>query len=252
MTAFQPLDTSHLEIHSDKEQVSRVAAQATVVIAQQAVQERGRFTMAFAGGSTPRRLYEFLATEYHDLMPWDHVLFFWGDERYVPHTDPKSNFHMVRESMLTQVPIDADQIFPMPTEGASPEADAAQYDMLLKEQLGEEGILDLVLLGMGDDGHTASLFPGSPALGVSDQWAVAAPAPVAPTQRITMTYPLLNQARNVFFLVAGASKGQAMQCVFGEKDQVTVCPAAHVRPNNGRLIWWVDEAAVASVLPKDD
>lgn len=241
------IDTeSLLQIYPDKESISRQVARATVDLIHQTLNIRPFFSIALAGGSTPRMLYSMLATEFKEEVPWDKLLVFWGDERYVPHTDEKSNYLMARKAMLDHVPVPASQIFPMKTDPTNPKDAANDYCFTLKEQLkATEGRFDLVLLGMGDDGHTASLFPGSPALEENTLLVVAAPAPVEPRQRITLTYPVLNNSRNVFFLVAGDDKAPGLLCAMGRPSEITECPSGKVRPTDGNLIWFVDEAATS-------
>ena len=235
---------SLLQIHSDKEAISREVARATVALIHQTLRVRPYFSIALAGGSTPRMLYSMLATEFKQEVPWDKLLVFWGDERYVPHTDEKSNYLMAKRAMLDLVDIPASQIFPMKTDPTNPKDAAGDYAITLKEQLKVcDGRFDLVLLGMGDDGHTASLFPGSPALEEMSRTVVAAPAPVEPRQRITLTFPVLNNSRNVFFLVAGEDKAPGLLCAMGRPSEITECPSGRVHPMDGNLTWYVDEAA---------
>lgn len=241
------LDTV-LEIQQDKEALSRTVAEAIVARINQTCVTRDRFSMVLAGGSTPEMLYKLLATEYASAIPWERMMLYWGDERYVSHTDPKSNYRMAKEALLDHVPIPQDQIFPMPTNPTNPKEAATSYANVLKRTLdATEGRFDLVLLGMGDDGHTASLFPGSPALEVNDVTVVAAPAPVEPRQRITLTYPIINDAREIYFLVSGEGKASALRCAMGKPSHITECPSGRVAPRDGRMIWWVDEPA-ASLL----
>lgn len=237
-----------LEVRSDKEAISRSVAEAIVQLIKTSRNQREYFSIALAGGSTPKMLYRLLATEFASEIPWNKILFFWGDERFVPHDHEKSNYHMAKEALLDHVPIPEAHIFPMPTSTTNPKDAAAAYAIEVKQKLVLTiGRFDLVLLGMGDDGHTASLFPGSPALEESQRIAVAAPAPVEPKQRLTLTYPILNKARNVYFLVAGENKGPALRCVMGQSSDITVCPSRGIQPKDGRLIWWVDEAAAAAL-----
>ncbi|MDZ4700713.1 MAG: 6-phosphogluconolactonase [Rhodothermales bacterium] len=234
-----------LNVSPDKETLSRRAAEAVAALIRHAVDQRGRCTIAMAGGSTPHRLYEILATDIRDDIPWERVHLIWGDERHVPLDHPKSNFRMAREALLERVPLLPDHIYPTPITG-DPAADAAAYAATIDTLLvPDSGRLDLVLLGLGDDGHTASLFPGSPALAETTRTVVAAPAPVDPRQRITLTFPAINRARNVFFLVASADKAPALACVFGKPGGVAECPASRVQPAGGELVWWMDEAAAA-------
>jgi 6-phosphogluconolactonase len=241
------LDTV-LEIHPDKESLSRSVAEAIVALIDQTCKTRPYFSMALAGGSTPRLLYSLLAADYASSIPWDRVKLYWGDERYVPHTDEKSNYRMAKEALLDHVPIPPDQIFPIPTHITNPKEAANSYASQMKRTLSDsDGRLDLVLLGMGDDGHTASLFPGSPALEADQVSVVAAPAPVEPHQRITLTFPSINEARAVYFMVSGKGKAPALRCAFKKTSQITDCPSGRVAPRNGSLVWWVDKDA-ASLL----
>jgi 6-phosphogluconolactonase len=177
-----------------------------------AKQKDGAFAVALSGGSTPRALYErWAAPPYRDAFPWARTHLFWGDERFVPHDDAESNFHMAREALLSRVPIPAGNIHPVPTQGASPEAAAATYQRELMDYYGAEALaperplFDVTLLGLGADGHTASLFPGAAALGERRFWAVAV-ADAKGLTRITLTYPVLESSRRVAFLVTGKDK----------------------------------------------
>jgi len=236
---------SYFRVCQDKAALSHAVAKEMVTIVQDTLQNREFISIAMAGGSTPKLLYTLLASEeYAPSIAWERLLLFWGDERYVPLTHEKSNFKMAKEALLDHVPLLPDHIFPTPTSPTSPHDAAETYAATLKTQLQRcEGQLDIVLLGMGDDGHTASLFPGSPALDEQERMVVAAPAPVEPKQRLTMTYPVLNNARNVFFLVSGENKAPALDCVLGNPSSITVCPSSAVKPSDGNLVWWVDEAA---------
>ena len=233
-----------LEVRSDKQAISQSVAEAIVDLIATTHSRQEYFSIALAGGSTPALLYRLLATDYADQISWDKILLFWGDERFVPHTHEKSNYKMVKDTLLDHVPIPESHIFPIPTGMTNPKDAAAAYAVELKQKLVLTiGRFDLVLLGMGDDGHTASLFPGSPALEETERIVVAAPAPVEPRQRITLTYPILNKARNVYFLVAGESKGPGLRCAMGKPSQVTECPSRGIQPKSGQMTWWVDEAA---------
>ena len=241
---------SYFRVCTDKAALSHAVAKEMVRVIQETLKEREYVSIALAGGSTPKMLYSLLASdEYAPSISWARLLLFWGDERYVPLTHDKSNFKMAKEALLDHVPLQPDHIFPTPTTPNNPHDAAESYAVALKTQLARcDGRLDIVLLGMGDDGHTASLFPGSPALDVSDRMVVAAPAPVEPKQRITFTYPVLNNARNVFFLVSGSNKADALDCVLGHSSSVSVCPSSAVKPEQGTLTWWVDQAAAQRYL----
>ena len=239
------IDTdSTIQVYADKEAISHQVAKSIITLIHETLAVRPFFSIALAGGSTPKMLYAMLANEYKEEIPWGNMLIFWGDERYVAHTDEKSNYRMAKEAMLDHVDIPASQIFPMSTQPTNPNDAAASYAITLKQNLAEcDGRFDLVLLGMGDDGHTASLFPGSPALQETELNVLAAPAPVEPKQRITLTYPMLNNSRNVFFMVAGESKAPGLLCAMGRPSEITECPSGKVEPVNGNMTWYVDEAA---------
>jgi 6-phosphogluconolactonase len=204
------------------------------------------FAVCLSGGSTPRRLYEALATPAMAVrFPWQRVHWFWGDERFVPHDDPESNYRMVREALLSRVPIPAENIHPVPTEGLSPEQAAADYEATLKRYYGADKLtptrplFDVNLLGVGEDGHTASLFPGQPALREKQRWAVAVIGAKS-NARITLTYPALDSSRDLVFLVTGNAKRDIVARVrAGDRS----LPAALVRPLGG-LHWFGDHAAL--------
>jgi 6-phosphogluconolactonase len=203
------------------------------------------FSVCLSGGSTPRRLYERLATPaIASRFPWSRVHWFWGDERFVPHDDPDSNYRMARDALLSRVPIPLGSIHPIPTEGLSPERAAAAYEATLMRFHGtdvlapDRPLFDVTLLGIGDNGHTASLFPGQPALHETRRWAVAVFG-ADPEPRITLTYPPLNSSRDVAFLATGARKRDVVaRARAGDR----AIPAALVRPT-GRLHWFTDRAA---------
>ncbi|MCG2784211.1 MAG: 6-phosphogluconolactonase [Anaerolineae bacterium] len=217
---------------------------AAQLFAQQAVAARGRFSVALSGGSTPRALYERLASaEFSGRIPWRDIHLFWGDERCVPPDHADSNYRMTAESLLRRVPLPAENIHRIQGELAPHEA-AAHYEAGLRAFFGGAPVFDLVLLGMGDDGHTASLFPDSPALAESARWAVAVehtspPPPLV--SRVTLTFGVFNAARRVVFLVTGAGKAQKLAEIRRGAD----LPAGRIRPPNGDLLWLVDEAAAA-------
>jgi 6-phosphogluconolactonase len=203
-----------------------------------------RCTFAVSGGSTPKPLYERLARQ---GLPWDKIHIFWGDERYVPPDHPDSNEGMVRHAWLNHIPIPSENIHPMPTLAGNPMADADRYAQELQTffQLApdEWPALDLVLLGMGDDGHTASLFPGTAVLQERDRTVGVGYRGADP--RITLTLPTLNAAKTVLFLVAGANKQSALQNIFAEHP-TTIHPAGLIQPQ-GQLLWMLDQAAAAGL-----
>lgn len=237
-----------VRVYPDAAALSVAAAAEVARLAADAVARRGRFTLALSGGSTPRRLYELLAERVG--VPWESTHLFWGDERCVPPDHPLSNYAMARAALIARVPIPAAQVHRIHAEADPPEAGAAAYAALLRHQnarAGTDGPLafDLVLLGMGADGHTASLFPGDAALDERERWAVAVTAPpfYDPRRRITLTLPVLNAARAAFFLIAGADKRPVVRAVLDVPATAEGrYPAAMVRPA-GPLVWFLDEAA---------
>ncbi|MFB2645182.1 6-phosphogluconolactonase [Raphidiopsis sp. BLCC-F218] len=206
-----------------------------------AIQERGQFTIALSGGSTPKPLYEAIGSLNLD---WDKIHVFWGDERYVPSNHPDSNELMARIAWLNRVPIPQTNIHAIPTLSSNPVADANKYEQHLQEFFhcspGTFPSLDVVLLGMGDDAHTASLFPHTEALQVRDRLVTVGNKDGNP--RITFTYPLINAARSVIFLAAGANKRPALSQVFAEVADDFTYPSRLIKPQ-GELLWLLDAAA---------
>lgn len=206
-----------------------------------AIQERGQFTIALSGGSTPKPLYEAIGSLNLD---WDKIHVFWGDERYVPSNHPDSNELMARIAWLNRVPIPQTNIHAIPTLSGNPVADANKYEQHLQEFFhcspGTFPSLDVVLLGMGDDAHTASLFPHTEALQVRDRLVTVGNKDGNP--RITFTYPLINAARSVIFLAAGANKRPALSQVFAEVADDFTYPSRLIKPQ-GELLWLLDAAA---------
>jgi 6-phosphogluconolactonase len=206
------------------------------------------FAVCLSGGSTPRRLYELLAEPpYRERFPWPRTHWFWGDERFVPHGDDLSNYRMVNEALLSRAPIPAENIHAVPTEGLSPDASAAAYERTLKSFYGGDRLdparplFDVNLLGLGADGHTASLFPGNAALQERDKW-VCAVIGAKQEARITLTYPALDSCQHAAFLVAGDEK-RAILDRLRRGDQSL--PAAHIRPS-GTLSIFADAAAAGA------
>jgi 6-phosphogluconolactonase len=229
----------------------------TTVIAAQA--ERRWANAALSGGSTPKAMGELLARQpYRDLIAWHYLHVFWGDERWVPLASPESNAGEAKRIFLDDVPIPASQVHPFDTEGLAPPESAARYADLVRSLVPSEGGLprfDIIFLGMGDDGHTASLFPQTAPIHEQEQIVVAHFVPKLRTTRLTFTPPLLNAARLVVFLVAGTGKAQRLQEVLEGPEQPDELPSQIVRPVAGELIWLVDRAAagaleIAADLPR--
>jgi len=235
--------SSTVHRYVDLEALSRAAAEDLAADITSTLRTQEAYTLALAGGSTPERLYELLATEVS--IPWGQVHLFWGDERYVPHDHPESNVRLVRRTLLHDVPIPDDHVHPIPTQGASPETDADAYATTLRRYFDDRtDTFDTVLLGLGGDGHTASIFPETLAGGDGDddRWVrvVEAPDRHDVSVRLTCTLPVLNGARRALFLVAGERKRDALRGVLDRED--SVLPATHVRPR-AQCLWYVDRAA---------
>ena len=222
-----------------------------VAQARQAIAARGRFSLVLSGGSSPKKLYELLASDaYRAQVSWPQVYLFFGDERYVPHDDAQSNFRMANEALLKPLGIAPEHVFAVETALPPAEA-AAAYTEVIQEFFGDAAPqFDLVLLGLGDNSHTASLFPHTPVLHASSVGAEAVYVPELQAQRITLTAPLLNQAHALAFLVFGADKAAAVQRVLTGPRNVEEFPAQLIAPAaGGEVRWFLDEAAAAE-LPK--
>lgn len=235
-------------IFPDLETLSVAAMDEMMRIISETVSLRGRFTIALSGGHTPTRMFQLWASKpYLDETPWDKVYLFWGDERYVPHDDERSNFRLARDTFISHVPIPARNVRPIPTVSAPPDQSAETYEKELRDFFGPEPPqIDLQLQGVGAEGHTASLFPDSPALSEKQRWVlpVTPPPEVNPAvDRITMTPVVLNRGRNTFFLVSGEDKRPIIAGLRAETSpQTSRFPAARIQPP-GPVIWFLDRAA---------
>jgi 6-phosphogluconolactonase len=226
-----------------------VALRAAEWITGQIAATSDVFRMALSGGSTPKLLYHELASpDYRDRIEWRRLELFWGDERFVPHTDERSNYRMVREALLAHAPVLIDHVHPIVTEGDADSA-ARRYEALLHAVYGSEvlsperPLFDLVLLGMGDNGHTASLFPGAASLDERTRWVLAVNGPAEP--RITLTYPAIDSSRAIAFLITGADKADVVRRVYEGDNSL---PASRVRSSGG-VFWFLDEAAASRLPP---
>ncbi|PYS83030.1 MAG: 6-phosphogluconolactonase [Acidobacteria bacterium] len=239
----------NVQVFDDPEQVAREAAGLFVRLSIEAISTRGSFSVALSGGSTPRRIYELLASDdYRTQVSWPGVHVFFGDERTVPPDHADSNYRMANETMLSLVPVPAKNVHRMNGVGDAA-ASASEYESELRAFFGDLAWprLDLVMLGMGDDGHTASLFPGSAALEEQQAWVVANWVEKFQTWRITLTAPAINAARRVLFLVTGAGKADRLREVLkGERDPARL-PSQLIQPRDGTLEWLVDRAAAAKL-----
>ncbi len=236
--------TAELRIVDTPAELFRTAAREFATLASQAVKNNGRFCVALSGGSTPRNLYTLLAGEYATAVPWDKTYFFLGDERHVPPDHPDSNYRMVNEAMFSKVPVPPGNVFRIHAEKDADVA-AREYEETLRSffklQLNLMPRFDLVLLGVGPDGHTASLFPGTEALSETKRLVVANWVEKFKTYRITFTFPVLNHAAYVMFLASGADKAGILHEVL-ENPNANL-PSQRVHPEDGRLVWLVDREA---------
>ncbi len=238
-------------IFKDSEHLAMGAADFITQAVRGAILVRGRAMLALAGGSTPEKTYGLLAQPgRRNRVDWAHTYLFLGDERFVRPDDASSNFGMVQRTLLAPVSVLASHVFPVPTQLETAVAAAAEYAATLTRAFGvgeshHPPRFDLVVLGLGEDGHTASLFPGAASLRVTDRWVVASPPGTLPPQveRITLTLPVLNAARKILFLVSGQIKAEALHDVLEGRPNHEERPAARVRPGNGTLTWLADEAA---------
>jgi 6-phosphogluconolactonase len=238
--------TSDVRVCADVNELSLRSAELAVTAINDAVRHHGRCALVLAGGTTPRTLYGLLAGRFRDEIPWARVHVFWSDERYVPADDRDSNYRMARETLLDHVPCPAGNVHPMPTSSASPDAAARDYERTLGDYFGADWPrFDLVLLGLGEEGHTASLFPESPAVREQARWVVAVNVAATPPVRLTLTLPILTRAANIYVLAAGTKKAGALHHVLAGTPDPNVYPAAGLRSTKGTLIWWVDRDAAA-------
>ena len=232
----------------DAEAVAEATAEMFIAAANAAIERNGRFVAVLAGGSTPRRTYELLAeAEYAARVPWESVWIVFGDERDVSADSPESNARMAREALLDHVPVPEEQILTMQGDSDHPARAAWFYEERLRALYPDAGWpeFDLVLLGLGEDGHTASLFPGTDAVEELDQWVIANYLPDAGRWRITLTVPAINHAALILFLVTGADKAAAVSRVFGKMPHEGVLPAERIQPVTGDLEVFLDHAAAA-------
>jgi 6-phosphogluconolactonase len=238
-----------IRVFPDIDALNRAVLDELLRIMGDAVRQRGRFAIALSGGRTPERLYRLWADreQREAQTPWDKVHLFWGDERYVAKDDALSNYRMTREALIARVAIPASNVHrvPGPGDAATPQAAAEAYEADLRKFFGPAApAFDLQLLGLGVEGHTASLFPGSPALQEKTRWVMAVEAPAKPPQRLTLTPVVLNQARNTFFLVAGEDKQEIIRALRSEPEGMpSQYPAGRIRPASG-AVWYLDKAAM--------
>ena len=241
-----------IEIFPDAAQLAARAAEQFNALAAYSIRKRGRFVVALSGGSTPKAMNALLATTYTNRVDWANVFVFWSDDRCVSPEDPESNYGNARASLLINVPIPPENIHRVYGE-LTPEHAAQQYEEELRAFFAGKSTprFDLILLGLGDDGHTASLFPGTPGIRENSRWAVSVKhtePPLPLVDRVTFTPPLINAAANVTFLVTGAAKAERLRQVLRDPYSPDTLPAQVVRPKDGKLFWFLDEAVAAKII----
>jgi 6-phosphogluconolactonase len=242
-------------VYPDSDTLSHAAAQYVVRVAQEAIASHGRFTFALSGGSTPKKLYELLAQEpYRSQIDWALIEIFWSDERCVPPESVDSNFLLAQQALLSKVPIPASQIHRMPAEMEDRDAASLLYTRTMQEAFGTDGVpaFDLMQLGMGPEGHTASLFPHQPSLHEQQRLVMPVSVPKPPPPRLTFTPRILNASLHVLFLVTGEEKADAVQAVLESEYQPDEYPAQIVKPSKGEVTWMLDAAAASKLQKKEE
>jgi 6-phosphogluconolactonase len=234
----------NITVFDDLNTLYTKAADTFVDLSQKAIQKHNRFVVALSGGSSPKAIFNLLATqEYADKIEWNKVYFFWVDERWVSLNDERSNAKMTFEALLDKVPVNKDHIFPMYKDGIEPEDYAKEYEQQIKNILGDEGIFDFILLGMGDDGHTASLFPGENVLNESKKWVDAYYLKPQEMFRITLTAPIINKAENILVVAFGESKKHALNEVLNGEYNPKLYPLQLIEKKEG-FQFFTDEKAM--------
>ena len=236
---------NQVQIFQDVRSLASAAAEQFIRLADQSIRNWGRFSVALSGGNTPKVLYRVLVTpENQARLDWDHIHLFWGDERHVPHNHPDSNYRMVKEILLNQIDIPEGNIHSVPTEIDVHQA-AFQYEASMREFFsGDWPRFDLIFLGMGEDGHTASLFPNSAGLEDKTHWFIANYAPKRGAWRLTLTTHAINAARNILVMVSGKSKAKMFEEVITGSEEIKEKPIHLITPKDGKMVWFVDKDAV--------
>ncbi|SNR39245.1 6-phosphogluconolactonase [Flavobacterium sp. ov086] len=236
-----------IQIYNSTEEINIEAADLFVTLAQKAIAEKDKFTAVLTGGSSPAGIYKLLASDdYKNKIDWSKVFIFWGDERWVPLNDDLSNAKMSYTALLSHVPIPSENIFEMYKDGVTPEDYAVTYEQSIRKVLGEEGKFDLILLGMGDDGHTASLFPGQPVLEEQTKWVSAYYLEPQKMHRITLTAPLINKAEKIIVVAFGEKKAPALKEVTTGAYNPATYPMQLIKPVSGELLFLVDKSAAGT------
>ncbi|TZF98954.1 6-phosphogluconolactonase (plasmid) [Chryseobacterium panacisoli] len=233
----------NITVFDDLEKLYTKAADVFVDLSKKSIQKHDRFVVALSGGSSPKAIFKLLATQkYAEQIEWNKVYFFWVDERWVPLHDDKSNFRMTDEALLSQVPVDKNHIFPMYAEGRTAEDYAKTYEEQIRSVIGNEGVFDFILLGMGDDGHTASLFPGEEVLNEKERWVSAYYLKPQEMFRITLTAPVINNAENILVIAFGESKKHALNEVLNGEYNPSLYPLQLIEKKDG-YHFFTDEKA---------
>jgi len=239
-----------LNIFNNSDEAIKAVAAYFIKLAQQAISENGQFNVSLSGGSSPKKLYELLAsTNLKEQIDWTKVYFFFGDERYVPHDHADSNYLMSHNALFAPLNINEKQIFKVDTE-LDPASAALDYQRCICNHFNDEPVFDLVLLGLGDDAHTASLFPHTSLLWIDEEFVKEVYLEDKAVYRISMTAPLINKAKNIAFLTFGAGKADAIKFVLEADKDIDNYPAQLINPSNGDLQWFIDEAAAAKLDKK--
>ncbi len=243
------MSQKNLHVSKDAEALSHHFARWLVLYIQEVLNKKELFTIALSGGNTPKRLYQLLASEkYARQIQWDKIHFFWGDERFVPFDDNRNNAKMVFDNLLDQVPVNKNNIHIMNTTGTDPEASALEYEKTLLNYFQDSAsTFDLVILGIGNDAHTLSLFPGYENIGERRKWVSSIYLKEQEMYRISLTPVVVNKAARVAFLISGSDKAAALFHVFGSEHEPYLYPAQIIQPFNGELYWFYDEAASADL-----
>jgi len=239
-----------LNIFNTEEEVLEALASHFVTVANESISARGKFSVALSGGNSPKKLYELLASTYHDQVDWEKVYFFFGDERNVPQTDKDSNYLMAKNALFIPLMIDSDHVFPVDTSLGPADA-AAKYEGEIEEFFDEDEMsFDLILLGLGDNSHTASLFPYTPVLHDRTPCVKEVFLPDQQVYRITLNAPMINEARHIAFLVYGEGKAIAVHHVLEDSEDIEAYPAQLIEPIIGEIQWFLDEAAASMLTEK--
>ncbi len=236
-----------IQIYNTTEEINTAAADLFTAAAQDAIAKRGKFTAVLTGGSSPAGIYKLLASDaYKNKIDWSKVYIFWGDERWVPLNDDLSNAKMSYAALLSHVPIPSENIFEMYKDGVTPEDYAVTYEQSIRKILGEEGKFDFIFLGMGDDGHTASLFPGEAVLNEQNKWVDAYFLAPQNMHRITLTAPLINKAEKIIVVTFGEKKAHALKEVTKGEYNPSLYPTQLIKPVYGELLFLVDKSAAGT------